>query len=150
MIKQIRNVIDDSAVQTRILVHLIHSSFAKEFGPGNFAEASINNCQNVTQTGQNLEAVIDTNQTVVARIGLKVVFFHHINTRSGNSKTVAAASLNERAKIGAAALAAGVSLNSATAKRKLSLEASVLGHVVIQNLAPQEVLFKQCSRRLIH
>jgi hypothetical protein len=150
MIKQIRNVIDDSTAKTRILVHLIHLSFAKEFGPGDFAEASINNCQNVTQTGQNLEAVIDTNQTVVARIGLKVVFFHHINTRSGNSKTVAAAALNERAKIGAAALAAGVGLNSATAKRKLSLEASVLGHVVIQNLAPQEVLFKQCSRRLIH
>lgn len=115
--------------------------------PGDFAEASINDCQNVAQTGQDLEAVVDTNQTVVTRIRLKVVFFHHINTRSGNSKTVAAASFNESAKVRAVALAAGISLNSPTAKRKLSLEASILGHVVVQNLAAQEILFKQCSNR---
>lgn len=91
-----------------------------------------------------MQAIVDADQAVVARIGSQVVLLHHIHTRGGHREEVAAPRLAAQAEIRAVGLAAGARLNAAAIE--LALEAAVLGHVVVQHLLAEAVLFQPAQQ----
>lgn len=65
----------------------------ESFLPGDFSQTADEDGKNVANARQDLQTVVDANDTVIARIGLQVVLLHDVHSRCRNSTRVAAAAL---------------------------------------------------------
>ena len=62
----------------------------------------------------DLQAVVDSDQSVVAGIGLQIILLHHIHSGGGYRSAIAEAWLAEEAQVRARRLTAGAGLDAAT------------------------------------
>jgi hypothetical protein len=77
--------------------------------------------QNIAYTCQQLETIVDSDQTVITRVHLKIVLFHNIHSRCRDGTTVAAACFQKQTQIRAILLAACSSFKYSTAEVEISL-----------------------------
>mmetsp|Transcript_9959 Transcript_9959/g.16399 ORF Transcript_9959/g.16399 Transcript_9959/m.16399 type:complete len:209 (+) Transcript_9959:269-895(+) len=117
MIKQVRNEVNDVGDLTQ---------FRDEKG------------QNTANTCDRLEAVVDAYQTVVTRVGGKIIALHHIDTVGGDSKTVAKAAFQERTQIRTILFTTGACLKATATK--VPLKARILRHIAEQHFLTQTAL----------
>lgn len=75
--------------------------------PGNLREGTINHGQDAAQAGDDLQAVVDANQAIVAGLGGEVVLVHHVVSVGRHSRKVADAALHAGAELGAVLLSTG-------------------------------------------
>jgi hypothetical protein len=73
----------------------------------------LNESSNLTNACQNLQTVVDTNQTIITRIRCQIILLHHIHARSGDGSEVTTTSFQEHAKLWAVLFTPETSLAAA-------------------------------------
>jgi acetolactate synthase small subunit len=94
--------------------------------------------QDVADASQHLQAVVDADKAVVARIRRQLEFVHDIHSGGRYGEAIAEARFNAQAQVRAALFTAHAGLEAAAVD--VSLAALVLGHVVLEDLPSQLIL----------
>ena len=87
-------------------------------------EGTVDDRQDTAEAGQELQTVVNADESVVARLRSQVVSFHHVAAGCGDSREVADAALHEGTEVGAVLLPAATGLNAA--KLELALYVCVI------------------------
>jgi hypothetical protein len=62
-----------------------------------FSQLTNEDGEDVANTGQHLQTVVDADNSVITRVGLQVILLHHVDSGGGDRTTVATAALQEHA-----------------------------------------------------
>jgi hypothetical protein len=81
--------------------------------PSQVLESRLNHSENVADAGQPLQAVVDADEAIIARLRGQVVLLHHVGATRRDCGEVADAPLGECAEGRAALLTAGAGLDAA-------------------------------------
>jgi len=100
-----------------------------------FSELCTEDGENIADASEELQAVVATNQTTIARIALQTLGVHDIHAGGGHGARRAANHLTAKAAFGARLLAHLTGLD--TAAVEVALATAVLGHVHVENTASQ-------------
>eukprot|EP00598_Pedospumella_elongata_P004944 CAMPEP_0184983056 /NCGR_PEP_ID=MMETSP1098-20130426/12410_1 /TAXON_ID=89044 /ORGANISM="Spumella elongata, Strain CCAP 955/1" /LENGTH=156 /DNA_ID=CAMNT_0027506847 /DNA_START=302 /DNA_END=772 /DNA_ORIENTATION=- len=103
---------------------------------GKLPKTGLNDSRNAAETGQELQAVVDADESVITRIRSQVVLLHRVVAGRRHRREVAEAAFHEGTEIRAVLLATRAGLDAA-AHVELTLEARVLGHIILQDLSAQ-------------
>lgn len=112
---------------------------------GKLPETRLDNRRNTAKAGQDLQAVVDADESVIARIRSQVVLLHCVVTRRRHSREVAEAPFHKGTEVGAVLLAAGAGLDAAAHVeltlcngRDVRLEQKGAKRRVVEDLRKQE------------
>ena len=104
--------------------------------------------QYVAHTGQDLQAIGETNHAVITLVTGEVVLVHGVQSRGGHAGANAAERLQAQTQVRAGGFATASGLEAAAALgADVSLAAEVLAHVVVQDLSAENRKIGREGRR---